>query len=504
MTQSATDADVDLVHVFGRHYGKMLLAFALVFAATCTYFVLAKRLYTSEARLFIRLGRETVGLDPTATNNQVISVQDARENEVNSVQQLILSRTVAEEVVDAAGADAILESSPGRGLLSFVNDLIPSQVQNPRDAAILRFQKRLKVQAVEHSSVITLAYQGASVDLGSKVLAAVLASARKAHLRINRIDGSDAFFAEQSAQWKQEVDRLEAALCGFKNASGISNIARQREIQLNHIATLKIAFLENEAQCRSAEAQLAKQEGVLSAEPEHVVITKVSDMPNTATQGMRQQLYTVQLKEAELLTKYKPGHVLVKQAREEIDSAKRLLNQDPVLTQVTEGMNQVRQDLRGAMLSQTATVAGLKAKSTALHAEFTAAEKEMQSLNDQEPRFEQLTRELELAQASYRGYYQKHEQARIDRALSNGNISNLNVLQAPSGSGIPTWPQPVLTLALGLVCGLAASVLVAMIAEYGRPAMQIASRAPMAPAPHRAILIASNGSASVHNDANTL
>ena len=206
------------------------------------------------------------------------------------------------------------------------------------------------------------------------------------------------------------------------------------------------------------------------------MITKVSDMPNTATQGMRQQLYTVQLKEAELLTKYKPEHILVKQAREEIDSAKRLLKQDPVLTQVTEGMNQVRQDLRGAMLSQTATVAGLNAKSTVLRAEFTAAEKEMQSLNDQEPRFEQLTRELELAQASYRGYYQKHEQARIDRALSNGNISNLNVLQAPSGSGIPTWPQPVLTLALGLVCGLAASVLVAMIAEYRRPAMQVASR----------------------------
>ena len=84
-------------------------------------------------------------------------------------------------------------------MLSFVNDLIPSQVQNPRDAAILKFQKRLKVQAVEHSSVITLAYQGASIDLSSKVLAAVLGSARKAHLRINRIDGSDAFFAEQSA-----------------------------------------------------------------------------------------------------------------------------------------------------------------------------------------------------------------------------------------------------------------------------------------------------------------
>jgi uncharacterized protein involved in exopolysaccharide biosynthesis len=154
------------------------------------------------------------------------------------------------------------------------------------------------------------------------------------------------------------------------------------------------------------------------------------------------------------------------------------------------------------MLSQAATVAGLKAKSDSLRADSAAAEKEMQSLNNKEPQFEQLTRELDLAQTSYRGYYQKHEQARIDRALSNDNISNLNILQAPSGSGIPTWPQPVLTLAFGLVSGLAASVLVAMIAEYRHPPNHIVARPPAAP--HRATLIASNGSASAHADANTL
>jgi polysaccharide biosynthesis protein PslE len=502
MTHSIPAEADDLLQVCRRHYGKMFITFVLVLAAAFSYLVWAKRLYTAEARLFIRLGRETVGLDPTATTNQVISVQDARENEVNSVQQLLLSRSVAEEVVAAIGADAILESSPGRGVLSYVNDLVSTPQQDPRDAAIMKFQKRLKAQAVEHSSVITLAYQGASVELGEKVLAAVLASARKAHMRINRIEGSDSFFAEQCARWKQDVDHLEAAMAAFKNSSGVSNIARQREIQLNHIATLKIALLENDAQLHSAEAQLVKQESLVSAEPEHLVVTKVSDMPNTASQGMRQQLYSVELKEAELLAKYKPDHVLVKQVREEIDAANRLLKRDPLLTQVTEGVNQVRQDLRGVMLSQTATVAGLKAKSDALRTDVTTAEKEMQSLNNQEPHFEQLTRELDLAQTSYRSYYQKHEQARIDRALSNDNISNLNILQAPSGSGIPTWPQPVLTLALALVTGLVASGLVAMIAEYRRPQKQIVPR-PVA-APHRATLVASNGAASAHKDTNAL
>jgi uncharacterized protein involved in exopolysaccharide biosynthesis len=488
--------DIDLLQVSRRHFGKMLLVFAVVCAAVCAYFVVAKRIYTSEARVFVRLGRETVGLDPTSTSNQIMSVPDARENEVNAVQQLILSRTVAEEVVDAIGVDAILESrSAGgseRGIMSRLNELLAVPAEEPRDSAIGKFQRRLRVQTSEHSSVITVSYQCASADLSTKVLAAVLASARKGHIRINRVDGSDTFFAEQSDQWKREVNRLEDAMRSFRNTSGVSNIALQREIQLNHIAKLKIALLENEAEVQAAEAQLAKQESILGTEPEHLVVSKVSDMPNTAAQGMQQQLYAVKLKEAELLAKFKPEHVLVKQVREEVGAASRALKQIPTLTQVTEGMNQVRQELRAAMLNQKATIAGLKAKSDALRTEFAATQLEMKTLNEQQPRIDQLTGELDLAQASYRGYYQKHEQARIDQALRNESISNLNILQPPSGSRIPTWPQPIPTFALGMLLALVAGVATAIAAEYRRPTQQPVTR-PTVPPPHRSLHVPSNG-----------
>ena len=77
MTPLATDADLDLVQVFRRHYGKMLLAFALVVRRRVCLLRFGQAALHVRSRLFIRLGRETVGLDPTATNNQVISVQDA-------------------------------------------------------------------------------------------------------------------------------------------------------------------------------------------------------------------------------------------------------------------------------------------------------------------------------------------------------------------------------------------------------------------------------------------
>ncbi len=50
-----------------RHKGKMLLFFVLVMAGTAVGTYLSPRSYRSQAKLFIRLGRENVTLDPTAT-----------------------------------------------------------------------------------------------------------------------------------------------------------------------------------------------------------------------------------------------------------------------------------------------------------------------------------------------------------------------------------------------------------------------------------------------------
>ena len=162
--------------------------------------------------------------------------------------------------------------------------------------------------------------------------------------------------------------------------------------------------MENEAEVKAAEAQLAKQESILGTEPEHLIVSRVSDMPNSAVQGMQQQLFTVKLKEAELLSKFNAEHVLVKQAREEVGEAVAG-TQTGFGTDSGHGRNESGPaGIAQALLNQKATVAGLKAKSEALRTEFAATQNEMKTLNEQQPRLDQLTGELDLAQASYRGY----------------------------------------------------------------------------------------------------
>ena len=70
--------------------GFFLGVLALVAIAT----VLMPRTYRSQTKLFLRLGRENATLDPTATlgQNPVVALPATRENEINSILEILKSR----------------------------------------------------------------------------------------------------------------------------------------------------------------------------------------------------------------------------------------------------------------------------------------------------------------------------------------------------------------------------------------------------------------------------
>src|SRR6476659_8816387 len=62
----------DIARIFFRQWRKIAIFFGGVLAATLLIIALYPRSYASEAKLLIRVGRETVGLDPTATTGVTI------------------------------------------------------------------------------------------------------------------------------------------------------------------------------------------------------------------------------------------------------------------------------------------------------------------------------------------------------------------------------------------------------------------------------------------------
>src|SRR5687768_3845329 len=67
--------------------------------------------YYSEARLFVRFGRENQ-VDLTATTGQMVSFSESRETEINSLIEILKSRATFDRVVEELGPAYILRGRP--------------------------------------------------------------------------------------------------------------------------------------------------------------------------------------------------------------------------------------------------------------------------------------------------------------------------------------------------------------------------------------------------------
>src|SRR5690349_24875805 len=115
----------DVARVLFRHLRGMVAFFVTVVILTLVAIAFYPRSYTSEAKLFIRVGRESVALDPTATTGQTIMLQKTQVDEVNSALQVLASREVYQRVVDRIGAERILDDAPPAGAKPTANESSP-------------------------------------------------------------------------------------------------------------------------------------------------------------------------------------------------------------------------------------------------------------------------------------------------------------------------------------------------------------------------------------------
>ncbi len=464
---------LDLFQILANQKRPIVWTFCLIMLVVIAVTFLGPKTYTSEAKLFVRLGRESVGLDPTTTavTDQVVMVHESREYEINSVFELLKSRAVFANVVKAVGPEVVLgrgtvdDNVHTAGMSASLNLFAPYSIE---DAAIKRLGKDLNIAVIKKSNVINLSYEAETPELARDVVATVIEQARDSHARVNRTEGSQDFFEVQSSQLREKVEGLEQALRDLKNSAGIANLPSQRELRLQQIANLQNTLLETEATLSASTAQMQSQQAALKRTPEIITTSQITGMPHSALDAMRDQFFSLQVREKELLSKYDAGHPLAVAMHQQVAALQAVIDKEPVKPQVAQGVNPVHQDVQLAYLKAESTVAARQAQAKILRVQISQAQQELTRLNNQEVDIARLEREIELETANYKKYSEHLEQARIDHELETQNISNLNVLQPPTYSITPTHPRRLLNLGLGLVGALASSLAVGLFLEERR------------------------------------
>ena len=220
------------------------------------------------------------------------------------------------------------------------------------------------------------------------------------------------------------------------------------------------------ATAAAAEAENRSLSNELASVAPLELLGKSTGNPNFAADGMRQQLYALQLKEKELATRVTDKHFELKNVRAQIAAATPILESiEPTRTQTNTGRNHIHEELRLTLMRQTATLASQRARSLVLNTELAEAKSRLEALNDNENRIAQLQHDAQILDASYRRYADSREQARLEESLDRENISNMTVAQTATFNSQPIRPQRSLILLTGCLFALFGAPCLAILAD---------------------------------------
>jgi len=467
-----------------RHWQKGAIAVAIGMVIAVVGTLLMPRSYYSEARLFVRFGRENQ-VDPTASGSQMVSLYESRESEINSLIEILKSRAILDHVVDALGPAAVLYGSPVANRGQETGDRrqeaqgagrAGAPPSKSHQLAVARLAKTVTIAAPRKSNIISVACKAKSPALAQQIVAKLIEVYQDEHVRVHRSPESYAFFEDQAKQsltaWQTAADKLRDA----KDRLGIVTIEGRRKHLDDTIAEINFKRLGNQAEAKTARAKVASLEAEMNRFPA-TLVTQETTAASAAADGMRQSLFNLESQEQELAAKMQDGHPRLVAVRQQMSELRDILDREPAEhVQTVEAINPSWQSLQLALSNERTHADALSATEGALQTQLAQLHGDLIELNADEMNINQLTQQVALAESNHKEYAQRLEQARINRTLDDERISSLSLVQPASYVATASGPRRVLVLALGLFLAVCGGVATVLVAAWLNPLVQTAEQ----------------------------
>ena len=437
-----------------------LTIFALIAA---TYFLLPRK-YMSDGRLFVQVGRSSVGATPDASQG-MLSLQDSRETEIKSVVAMLGSREIAERVVDEVGAERILESGSKVGkLLKWLPSLsLSSGVKSDgrselsaeeideiklRNKAVKTLMKKLAFEHEKTTTVVTIAASMQTPFLARDVVDAYLQQYQLMHVELNRKQSSNGFFDSQFKLYEKKLEESETELREFRDSIGSLTVDGARGILQQEINQLRLDKVSTEigySQAKEKAAQLASRLKTIPA----LVKGANTNVSSLARDGATELLFQMQLQEAELSAKLESSNPRLIEIREAIRKSKSEIEDIP------DSFKEAEMTINTAHADVVVMFANVAAESSALRKRLETTDKaiesklaEIKTLNLAQVLGDQVKREIEIQKMAMFKMADKRSESDTIGALDSNHITNVAIAQNasllfkkifPSGSMFATF-----------------------------------------------------------------
>lgn len=487
----------DIYYVLFRHKWKMVVFFITVVVSVTFVVALLPDYYQSEAMFLLKLGRESVVVDPRVTAGASASIRPLG-NTINTEIAILKSREIIEKVVDAIGAevilfrpeDALLTDSSFANLTSNINNesnkkvstdfentvglyknLDPDDQIRMFDEATSAIIKSIQVRAQPSSNIISVSCQAYAPQLAYAVVCKLLEFYQKQRLEIYRTSGSHEFFIKQTELLQSQIVAIEDSLHKLKKYISGAPLQEGRTMFMGRINSIRDEIKSTHVNIVVSERKIQELQGMLNNLPEMIEMGRAAGIDNEIFSQLRQTLNDLELREQELLSKYVEDSQIIKQLLENIRQRKAetiaaVNAKDSTNTQVAQGVNETFQQLQTNLLAEKVNLSSLQVQSEILKIQLDEAQKDLDALNKNEPIILELERNKSVLVENFTEYINKREQARIDQILQEQLNSNISVIQSPKLPMEKSGPKKRRNVFAGFFFAFFGSIGLAFVLEY--------------------------------------
>ncbi len=427
--------------------------------------LLVRTTYEAEARLLILLGREYVFRPEAGENTQSFSFD--RDQIVKSELEILGSRELKAEVIKTIGLEEIY---PSMTLGSTVEAPSSTGRQRPRalDLAVERFEKDLKLTAVQGSNVIQLAYSHRDPQIAAEALNLLIRFYIEKRREVFSQTRSTVLVQQRDTYAKQLAD-IEARLQAFRSQNNISNIEEQTNLLLRQEYDLNTAAQQLDERVRGLQAQGQGLKAQIVGTPAQILLSQ--DTTRTrALESARATLMGLELRRRDLLTKYRESSRIVVDVDAQIAEARRFLAEDQSASSdsTRTGRNPVLDDLERDLARLEADLQGQRARKGELDSSLKKLRERLAALTAQDRMFRELERERSINEENYRTYTTRLEEARITEEFDRNKSANIRIIAAaepPTTGKSLRLPIVAASIFLGLLSALATAFVVAQMRQ---------------------------------------
>ena len=466
LPQSTADAVVFCREAWRNNAGKAILLGLLIVAATAAVILFAPKKYRSEAQLFVRPGRESVTLDPTATTGETLAVSATRESEINSVLEILSSQANLDAVVLRLGPEVVLGSEPlpeDAAMLASLGSPHVSfkptgRVSAEHRKALTALKESVGLDAVRRSNVIEASCVASDPELAQTLLTTFLDAAIERHMRASRSSGTIDFFEAQAASVNTEYQTLSAELADLKSRIGVSSLEERAKTLQAQYANLEADVATTEAELAEARASVAGLAEAMSEIEPTVLTSTTTGQPEDARGVAERQRSLLRIEREKLLANYRETHPKVVEIDSQLKEIEALLAADPGKGQELVATNPAWLALETDRVQAKAEIAALTGKLAAQEDALDAVRRRLSDLNRSEGEIAGLEEQVTVLRETAGDYAEKLQQARIDRALEDERLSNITITQPPTFEEKAVWPQRRILAVAGAFLAVAAGL----------------------------------------------